>query len=264
MSLPIYQVDAFAGEVFSGNPAAVVPLPQWLDDNTLQRIAEENNLSETAFYVDTGECFELRWFTPVVEVDLCGHATLAAAHVLFEHEGCEEDAITFSTQKGELRVSRDDRGLTLDFPVRVMRPSSVNVAICDALGAVASEAYEPEDGTWPLLYVYELEADIASMPPDFSTLKALTDKPIVVTAPGDQQDFVSRFFAPQFGIDEDPVTGSAHCCLLPYWQQRLGRSVLQARQISQRGGNLLCELRGERVLMTGQATTYMTGQILRY
>lgn len=264
MTLPIYQVDAFTSEVFSGNPAAVVPLPQWLDDVTLQHIAQENNLSETAFYVPRDSDFELRWFTPVQEVELCGHATLAAAHVLFEHAGLQRSSITFHTRSGELRVGRTDTGLTLDFPLRLLRTVDVDVAICDALGGVASEACEPDDGGWPLLYVYEFEADIATMQPDFAALQRATDKPVVVTAPGDLQDFVSRFFAPQFGINEDPVTGSAHCCLMPYWQRRLGRSALHARQVSTRGGDLLCEVKGDRVFMTGTAVTYAHGEILRY
>ena len=260
MELPIYQVDAFADAVFTGNPAAVMPLQEWLPDSTLQALAMENNLSETAFLVPHEDGHELRWFTPLTEVELCGHATLAAAHVLFRHLAAEGDTLQFQTRSGTLRVARDDRGLTLDFPATQMQAAEVDPAICRALGGNASEALEPA-GYGATLYIYEFEEDIAGLSPDFSALRTASQRNIIVSAPGDACDVVSRFFGPQVGIDEDPVTGSAHCALVPYWARRLGQDTLQARQISPRGGTLMCELRGDRVLMTGTAVTYMTGTV---
>lgn len=264
MELPIYQVDAFADKVFSGNPAAVMPLPQWLDDTTLQAIALENNLSETAYLVGRDDGYGLRWFTPAVEVDLCGHATLAAAHVLFEHLEHPGGEILFHTRSGELRVRRSGEGLTLDFPAAVLESVDVDLAVCDALGATASEAVMPAGNPQAVVYVYEFEEDVANLQPDFAALRAASEYCIIATAPGDDCDFVSRFFAPQVGIDEDPVTGSAHCSLVPYWSQRLHLDTLQARQISARGGNLACEYRDGRVFMTGTAVTFMQGTVLRY
>lgn len=262
MALPIYQVDAFSSEVFRGNPAAVMPLEHWPDDDVLQSMAMENNLSETAFMVREGNSYALRWFTPEVEVDLCGHATLAAAHVLFEHLGQAGDSVKFTTHKAvELTVARSEAGLTLDFPRSQMQAQTVDVNVCDALGAVASEAYAPVSGAGPLLCVYEFESDIAALQPDFRALVAAAPQPVIVTAPGEDCDAVSRFFAPHVGLDEDPVTGSAHCSIVPYWAARLGCSKVHCRQISARGGELFCELRGERVLMTGRAVTYMSGTV---
>ncbi len=261
MTLPIYQVDAFADRVFSGNPAAVMPLADWLADDVLQSVAMENNLSETAFLVEKDAAYELRWFTPAVEVDLCGHATLAAAHVLFEHLGYTAEEIVFHTRSGELRVSRSGAGLTLDFPARTLEPVNVDMDICRALGAMASEAIAPAGESGPLLCVYEFEEDVAGLSPDFAALKAASERPVIATAPGDSCDVVSRFFAPQVGIDEDPVTGSAHCSLVPYWARRLHKDALQCRQISARGGRLACELRGDRVFMTGTGVTFMQGEV---
>ena len=263
MELPIFQVDAFTDRVFRGNPAAVMPLSQWLEDATLQAIAMENNLSETAFLVAADAGYELRWFTPTVEVELCGHATLAAAHVLFEHLAYTNDAIAFQTRSGELRVHRAGVGLTLDCPASELTVTEVETAVCDALGGMASEALAVGENGHSLLCVYEFEEDVAGLSPDFPALCAATGRCVIATAPGNDCDFVSRFFAPQFGIDEDPVTGSAHCSLVPYWAGRLHASELQARQISARGGQLACELRGGRVLMTGSAVTYMRGTVLR-
>lgn len=262
MELPIYQIDAFADAVFAGNPAAVMPLQQWLPDATLQAIAMENNLSETAFLVERGDAWELRWFTPAVEVDLCGHATLAAAHVLFEHRGHPADEVLFHTRSGELRVRRSAAGLTLDFPAAQLRSTDVDLAVCRALGATASEAVIPRENPHAVIYVYEFEQDVAALQPDFAALRAASDLCIIATAPGDNCDFVSRFFAPQVGIDEDPVTGSAHCSLVPYWAQRLHLDALQARQISARGGALDCACRDGRVFMTGQAVTFMQGTVI--
>ncbi len=262
MELPIYQVDAFASKVFAGNPAAVMPLPHWLDDATLQAIAMENNLSETAFLVACDQGYELRWFTPAVEVRLCGHATLAAAHVLFEHLRHSGDQLQFQTLSGELRVSRSGRQLTLDFPATALVSAEVDLAVCKALGAIASEAAVPTENPHAIVYVYEFEQDVAGLRPDFAALRAASELCIIATAPGDECDFVSRYFGPQVGIDEDPVTGSAHCALVPYWSRRLKQERLQARQISARGGELACELAGGRVFMTGTAVTFMQGKVM--
>jgi PhzF family phenazine biosynthesis protein len=261
MELPIYQVDAFASRIFAGNPAAVMPLPAWLDDDTLQAIAMENNLSETAYLVACDQGYELRWFTPAVEVNLCGHATLAAAHTLFEDLGYNDPEVCFQTRSGELRVRRGTGDLTLDFPAATLRGTDVDLAVCNALGATASEAFVAVDSPQAIVYVYEFEQDVAALQPDFMALLAASPLGIIATAPGDECDFVSRFFAPQFGINEDPVTGSAHCSLVPYWSRRLALDKLEARQISARGGELSCELRRGRVFMTGRAVTFMRGTV---
>tara|TARA_R110001592_G_scaffold363395_1_gene687533 strand:+ start:48067 stop:48861 length:795 start_codon:yes stop_codon:yes gene_type:complete len=261
MEMPIFQVDAFASKVFAGNPAAVMPLQRWLDDTALQAIAMENNLSETAFLVPCEQGHELRWFTPTVEVNLCGHATLAAAHTLFEHLGEASDEVRFQTRSGELRVRREGGALTLDFPETQLVPAEVDLAICKALGATASEAVIPSDDPHAVLYVYEFEADVADLQPDFAALQAASAHCVIATAPGDECDFVSRFFGPQVGIDEDPVTGSAHCALVPYWAKRLNQQTLEARQISARGGELSCRLEDGRVFMTGTAVTFMQGVV---
>lgn len=261
MALPIYQVDAFAESIFKGNPAAVMPLDAWLDASLLQAIAMENNLSETAFFVKIEQGYELRWFTPLVEVDLCGHATLAAAHVLFAHLAHAGDEIVFHTRSGQLRVRRHGERLTLDFPAAQLVPIDVDLAVCNALGATASEALAPAGKKGTVLYVYEFEQDVANLQPDFPALMAASPASVIVSAPGDDCDAVSRFFAPHVGINEDPVTGSAHCSLVPYWAGRLRKNHLQCRQISARGGNLDCELRDGRVFMTGTAVTFMQGVV---
>lgn len=260
MKLPIYQVDAFTSELFGGNPAAVMPLDAWLDDATLQAIAGENNLSETAYMVRRGGDYELRWFTPVAEVDLCGHATLASAHVLFEHLGHAGEVVRFHTRSGQLSVTRGERGLTLDFPAYQLGTAPVDIAVCDALGATASEVVQVE-GTAKQLFVFEFEEDVKALCPDFGALRAATDQCVIVTAPGNECDFVSRFFGPPVGIDEDPVTGSAHCALVPYWARRTAKTEFLARQVSARGGELACELRDGRVFMTGEGVTFMRGEI---
>lgn len=259
MALPIYQVDAFSDAVFRGNPAAVMPLDTWLDDSLLQAIAMENNLSETAYMVKRAGSYELRWFTPQVEVDLCGHATLAAAHVLFNHLDYAGDDIVFHTRSGEVRVHRSGARLTLDFPASQMISIDVDLAVCKALGATASEALAPSGKSGAVLYVYEFEEDVAALTPDFAALLAASDCSVIVSAPGNECDVVSRYFGPQVGIDEDPVTGSAHCALVPYWASRLHKRQLQCRQISARGGRLDCELTEGRVFMTGTAVTFMQG-----
>lgn len=260
MRNPIYQVDAFTEVLFGGNPAAVVPLQSWPDDALLQAIAAENNLSETAFFVGGAGRYRLRWFTPTDEVDLCGHATLATAHVLFEHRGFDGEVLRFDTRSGELRVRRSPGGMTMDFPAARMVDTTPDSAVCAALGAEAEAAAIAAENPWQVLYAFSEEAQVAALAPDFRALAAASPFAVIVTAPGDHADFVSRFFGPQVGVDEDPVTGSAHCSLVPYWAQRLGRNTLRARQISARGGELVCELRGERVMMTGRAITFLQGE----
>jgi PhzF family phenazine biosynthesis protein len=261
MKLPIYQVDAFTDRIFAGNPAAVMPLDKWLSDDLLQHIAIENNLSETAYLVPRDEGYDLRWFTPGVEVNLCGHATLASAHVLFEYLDHPSDEILFHTLSGELKVRRSERGLTLDFPAIEMTSAPVKEPICEALGAMAISASIPVTDPWMVIYEFANEQQVRELEPDFRALLAASDHAIVATAAAEQGDFVSRFFGPQVGVDEDPVTGSAHCCLTPYWAHKLGRTKLNARQISPRGGDLACELSGGRVFMTGSAVMFMQGTI---
>jgi len=257
MTLTMYQIDAFTERVFSGNPAAVCPLSAWLPDHLLQAIAEENNLSETAFFVPEGDGFRLRWFTPKTEVDLCGHATLASAFVLFEHLGYALTEIRFHTRSGMLVVSRSGDGLSMVFPAVLAKPCGAPAALVDGLGRTPSAVL----GAINYIAVYETEEEIRAIKPDFVQLSALDLHAVIATAPGHSVDFVSRFFAPKFGIPEDPVTGSSHCELTPYWSARLGKTSLQARQLSARGGALQCELRGEHVVLTGRAVHYMTATI---
>ena len=258
MKLDQYQVSAFTDSLFGGNPAAVVPLASWLPEETMLGIAAENNLSETAFYVPDGDGFGLRWFTPEVEVELCGHATLATAHVLFNELDYEADSIRFSTQlSGDLFVSQDDRGICIDLPAHAIHETDIHPAIGEALGGVPVAAYAAP--SW--VYLFEGEAQIRALAPDFRALLVASDLPVIVTAPGEEVDFVSRFFGPQVGVDEDPVTGSAHCALVPLWAEKLGRTELTARQVSKRGGELLCELKDNRVLLRGKAVTFLRGQI---
>jgi PhzF family phenazine biosynthesis protein len=258
MRIPIYQVDAFTSKIFGGNPAAVCPLPLWLPDPKLQAIAAENNLSETAFFVKKGAAYELRWFTPVLEIDLCGHATLASAHVLFNHLGYKKDEIVFRTRKsGELRTFRKNGRIYLDFPARLPAPVEAPGELVKGLGHFPREVYKGRD----YLAVLEKESEIAALNPDYGLLAKLDCIGIIVTARGDKCDFVSRFFAPRAGVPEDPVTGSAHTMLIPYWGEQLGKTRMKAFQISARRGELDCEWKGDRVLMGGRAVTYMTGTI---
>ncbi len=252
-----YQVDAFASRPFEGNPAAVCLLDAWLDDALLQSIAEENNLSETAFLVPTDPGFELRWFTPVAEVDLCGHATLASAHVLFEHAGFSGEQVHFATRSGPLTVQRSGPLLEMDFPAKPPSPCAAPPGFARALGREPLEVLVADD----FVAVFESEAAVLELTPDMGLLAAIGRRGICVTAPGESHDFVSRFFAPRLGIPEDPVTGSAHCQLAPYWAARLGRQRLQARQVSRRGGLVGCELRGDRVILSGKAVTIMEAVI---
>lgn len=257
MELTIYQVDAFTKRLFAGNPAAVIPLEAWLDDALLQNIAQENNLSETVYFVQSGERFHIRWFTPEVEVDLCGHATLASAWVLFNRLGYTGDEVIFDSASGELRVSRAGDTLIMDFPQNPPSPCVINDALCQALGASPESALVAGFN----LFVYGCEAEVAALAPDFSALAQADSKPCICTAPGEEVDFVSRFFAPTKGINEDPVTGSAHTVLAPYWGQRLNKNNLCARQISARGGEIGCELIEGRVKLAGEACLFMEGTI---
>jgi PhzF family phenazine biosynthesis protein len=256
-TLPIYQIDAFASRVFAGNPAAVCPLDAWLDDATMQAIAAENNLAETAFFVRQGERYQLRWFTPAIEVDLCGHATLASAFVIFEELEPGRAAVTFGSRSGDLTVTRDGDLLTLDFPSIATTPRAAPPELLAGLGCVPIEVREAMD----YLVVVEDEATVRALRPRMDELLKLDTRGVIVTAPGEEVDFVSRFFAPAAGIPEDPVTGSAHCALTPYWSARLGRKRLTARQVSPRGGELLCENAGARVRISGQAVKYLQGSI---
>jgi len=260
MNRTIYQVDAFASEIFKGNPAAVCIVDQWPDEARMQKIANENNLSETAFAVHSGECFEIRWFTPQMEVELCGHATLATAHVLFNHMDHPGDMICFnSVHSGKLTVKRNGEILTLDFPADRVEEMVVPELIVTALNTPPLNGYR---GKSDFMFVYTSEGEILNMEPDFGLLAQVGGRGVIVTAPGNNVDFVSRFFAPQTGINEDPVTGSAHTTLTPYWSKVLGKTRLTARQLSSRGGELVCEDRGERVEISGHAVTYMKGELI--
>ncbi|MCB0558801.1 MAG: PhzF family phenazine biosynthesis protein [Lewinellaceae bacterium] len=258
MNIPIYQADAFTGELFQGNPAAVCPLDNWLPDAVLQSIAAENNLSETAFFLPKGPDYQLRWFTPAIEVDLCGHATLATAHVLFEHLGYQEASVNFHCRSGLLSVSREEDHYIMDFPTDIIEPTLAPKVLTEALRATPLEVFA---GREDFLIVLGSEAEVAALQPDFRLLRQVKGRGVIVTAPGDAVDFVSRCFFPNAGIDEDPVTGSAHTTLTPYWAERLGKQELTARQISRRGGEIRCTMLGERVALAGKAVTYMEGVI---
>ena len=258
MKIPIYQIDAFAERVFEGNPAAVCPLQEWLDDAVLQAVAQENNLSETAFYVPEDEGYHIRWFTPVAEVDLCGHATLGTAYVILHEFEPSLNRVTFRSRSGMLKVDRQDDMLAMDFPTQPPRPCDAPSMLAEALGRPPLEILASKD----YFAVLAKEEDVVTLEPDFHQLKQLDRRGIIVTAKGNEADFVSRFFAPKLGIDEDPVTGSAHCALTPYWANRLGKSRLRAHQRSKRGGSLYCEDRGDRVLIAGKAVKYLEGHII--
>lgn len=257
MEAPLFQVDAFTENRFAGNPAAVCLLQRWPDENVLQAIASENNLSETAFLVGGGSEYELRWFTPVAEVDLCGHATLASAFVLFDRFDVGPE-VAFRTRSGRLAVRRTEEGLLrMDFPARPAEPCEAPTAMLEALGGSPTAVLRATD----FLLRYDSESEVRELRPDFVRLSGLGARGVIVTAPGSDCDFVSRFFAPDFGIPEDPVTGSAHCTLAPYWGRELGKTRLHARQVSRRGGELWCELKGERVEIAGRAVLYLSGSI---
>jgi predicted PhzF superfamily epimerase YddE/YHI9 len=251
MELEIFQVDAFTDKVFGGNPAAIVPLENWLPDATLQAIAQENNLAETAYFVRVGDRYHLRWFTPVSEMDLCGHATLASAFVI------DEDRVAFDTKSGELVVKKNGDLLVMDFPSRPPKPLTPEAGAAEAIGGKPTEILAARD----YFFVYETEEEVLSLQPDMSALGKLKQATFIATAKGKNCDFVSRFFAPKLGVPEDPVTGSAHCTLIPYWAEKLGKSELRGRQVSARGGDLYCKLNGNRVEMAGHAVLYLKGKI---
>jgi PhzF family phenazine biosynthesis protein len=260
MQIPIYQVDAFSDGPFSGNPAAVCPLTGWLSDELMQSVAAENNLSETAFYIPSGPDFHIRWFTPTVEVDLCGHATLAASFVIFRSLPAETRSIRLFSRSGWLTVSRDEEDrLTLDFPDDPVEPVEILPAgLSDGLGAPILEVVR---GRFDLLVRLSNAAAVVGLKPNIRLLAGIPVRGIIVTAPGEDCDFVSRFFGPACGVDEDPVTGSAHCTLTNYWANQTGRMVFAARQCSPRGGLLSCELTGDRVLITGKCNLFLAGHI---
>ncbi len=259
MKIPFYQVDAFTSKAFSGNPAGVCLLQEWLSDATLQAIAAENNLSETAFLVQRGDAFELTWFTPVTEVALCGHATLASAFVLFELQEWPEEEIIFQTrQSGQLVVEEQDEKFEMDFPARLPKPAKAPKGLTKAIGVKPLEVLGSKEDMFAVLAD---EQSVRELNPDIAAIAALECRGLGVTAKGDKVDFVSRFFAPAVGVPEDPVTGSTHCVLTPYWAKVLGKKDLHALQVSKRGGELFCKNRGERVRIAGSATLYLEGMI---
>jgi PhzF family phenazine biosynthesis protein len=257
MEIPIYQIDAFSSDVFKGNPAAVCPLSEWLPAETMQSIAAENNLSETAFFVPKDDDFHIRWFTPASEVDLCGHATLGSAYVLFNILGYENDAIQFDSRSGILKVTKQDDWLTLDFPKQPPVPCDTPKELIAAFNMDPIECMVSED----LIAVFENETDIETANPNYEQLKKLDSRGVIITAKSMRYDFVARFFAPKLGVPEDPVTGSAYTQLAPYWASKLGPKKFKAKQMSLRGGEVYCEIVGDRVLISGKAVKYMAGKI---
>lgn len=263
MKIPIYQIDTFTDKVFGGNPAAVCPLEQWLPSELMQKIAYENNLSETAFFVKEGSSFRIRWFTPTQEVDLCGHATLAAGFTIFNFLDFSGNEINFQSLSGNLTVSKKEQHLFLDLPSREAKPIDPPKTLISGLGCEPLETYLSRD----FLVILSGEKEVKALKPDFRALAEVKDcLGIIVSAPGkvcdgEVCDFVSRFFAPNAGVDEDPVTGSAHCTLIPYWAKRLSKKQLSARQVSLRSGDLLCEDLGERVKIGGKSICYLRGEI---
>ncbi len=257
--MKLFQVEAFAKELFQGNPAAICPLSEWLPDETLQLIATENNLAETAFFIPAGDAYHLRWFTPAVEVDLCGHATLASAHVLFEHLGFAQNEITFQTRSGQLLVQRHPKGYAMNFPTDQLEPVTAPTVLWKGLDITEQECYRGRDD---YMVVVENQSIIEQLQPDFRCLAQLDARGVIVTAPGNDVDFVSRCFYTPTGINEDPVTGSAHTSMTPYWSKRLGKTALTGQQLSRRSGTVYCQAQGERVVLAGAARTYLIGEIL--
>lgn len=251
-----FQVNAFTRTPQGGNPAGVCPLEAWPDTSVMQNLAASMTLAEIAFFVPQGDAFGLRWFTPQVELDLCGHATLASAHVLFRHLGYARPEVRFQTRSGELRVWNDGVALAMDLPARPAVQSVSPSGLDEALGAIPSQVWQARD----LLCVFHSAQQVRQLRPRFDAIAALDVHAVIATAPGEDCDFVSRFFAPSVGVDEDPVTGSAHCTLVPYWAERLGKKRFDARQLSARGGELDCELVGDRVILRGQSVTVLEGQ----
>ena len=259
MKLPIYQLDVFTTNIFEGNPAGVVVMEESIDQQLMQSIAMENNLPETAFIIKHNDGYKIRWFTPTVEVDLCGHATMAAGHVVLYMLETERNEVTFQSSKYKLTVSKDedDDSLAMKLPAARYKPTEVPPKLKESLGKEPLEAYKSDD----YMLVFETRQDIADMNPDFEKLKEIDCRGIIVTAPGIDNDFVSRFFAPAIGIHEDPVTGSAHTKLVPYWSKKLGKKELQAEQLSKRGGRIVCRNLGDEVELLGYARIYMVGTI---
>jgi PhzF family phenazine biosynthesis protein len=258
MLIPFYQVDAFTDRLFGGNPAGVCPLDNWLPDEIMQNISMENNLSETAFFVPKVNRFHIRWFTPKVEVNLCGHATLASAHVIFHYLGFNREAISFESRSGILNVTREDDLLILDFPANKPSRTALPNDFVQSLNITPIQCYR---GKEDYLLLYKSQQEIEALIPDFKRLEKVDARAVIVTAPGDTADFVSRFFAPRVGVDEDPVTGSAHTVLIPFWAEKLGKTEMNALQLSRRGGTLFCRLKGDRVDIGGKAVTYLKGEI---
>ena len=258
MKIPYYQIDAFTEERFKGNPAGVCFLPRvWLPDEVMQKIAAENGVSETAFVIREGEGYGLRWFSPTMEVDLCGHATVATAQAIFFETGLDAESISFKTRSGVISVARVDDMMVLDFPARPPQRCEAPEGVEFAMGTMPQEIWRARD----YMVVFETEADVKALQPDFEKLRDWDCLGVIATAPGDSVDFVSRFFAPRAGINEDPVTGSAHSTLIPYWSRRLKKKELHALQISARGGELFCYDHGDRVKIGGYAVTYLRGEL---
>lgn len=257
--MKLFHVDAFSEQLFQGNPAAVCPLEEWLPDEILQNIAAENNLAETAFFVPAGDHFHLRWFTPAIEVDLCGHATLASAHVLFEHLGYKKNEISFQTRSGILLVKRHARGYAMNFPTDQLEPVTAPTVLWKGLDLPEQNCFRGRDD---YMVVVDNQDIIQQLNPDFRCFKQLDARGVIVTAPGKEVDFVSRCFYTPAGIDEDPVTGSAHTSMTPYWSEVLKKTDLTGRQLSPRSGTVYCQAQGDRVVLAGAAKTYLIGEIL--
>lgn len=257
MKLSLYQIDAFAKKLFQGNPAAICPLDEWLNDDVLLAIAEENNLSETAFFVETKDGFHIRWFTPTTEVDLCGHATLAAAFVIFNELGYSKDTIEFDSKSGILTVTKDESLLIMNFPAQPPIACDTPKELEHAFGITPIVCLKSED----YIFVVNNEDNVLNAKPDLSLLKQLDLRGVIITSCSENYDFVSRLFAPKYGIDEDPVTGSAHTQLVPYWAEQLNKTQFHAKQLSSRGGELYCELLNDRVSIAGYAVKYLQGEI---
>lgn len=258
MKITMYQVDAFTDTIFKGNPAAVCPLDQWLSDTKMQQIAAENNLSETAFIVSQGKEFSIRWFTPSVEVDLCGHATLASAHVYFSELGYGKNNLIFNSKSGPLIIKRHEQGYAMDFPSNPAKKIDITL---DHLATLGQEPQAILKGTTDYLVILDKEESVRDFQPDFTKIAQLEARGVIISAQGKEVDFVSRFFAPKVGVNEDPVTGSAHTTLAPYWSAQLHKTKLTAKQLSKRGGQLTCILQGDRVALIGNGVTYMKGEI---
>ena len=257
MELSLYQIDAFASKPFEGNPAAVCPLDEWLPDKIMQSIAQENNLSETAFFIPTGKGFHIRWFTPTSEVDLCGHATLASAYVLFNILGHKNDKIEFNSKSGMLTVTKNNEWLVLNFPAQPPAICDIPKEIAKAFDTAPIECLKSED----YIVVFEREIDIESAKPDLEQLKKLDLRGVIITAKSSRYDFIARFFAPKYGVPEDPVTGSAYTQLAPYWASKIDSKRFNVKQVSSRGGELSCEVADDRVLISGKAVSYLEGKI---